>query len=810
MRSQPNVCHPIGDKLRSVAEEICHVIRDKLPDRVRTWLAGALLIGLVVATYLPALSGDWLWDDDLHVTANPTIIGPLGLQEIWTTAAANYFPLVLTNFWVQHALWGLDPWPYHLVTLLFHAGAGVLLWRVLLRLGVPGAWLGAALWALHPVQVESVAWICELKNTQSAVFFLLAVRSWLQSIEIGRVGRGLPPTSDFGVSGVKPDLQPNRCCAFAFLWTVAAILSKPSAVMLPVVFALVWWWRRGGMPRWRELLWLAPFFLLSAAAAFWTVWEQRVHSGATGPEWDVSWPGRFIIAGKVIWFYLGKLAWPHPLIFIYERWQIDATQPLAFLPLLAAGAGLILLWRTRTPAGRAAFLAAALFVTLLFPVLGFFDVFFFRYSYVGDHFQHLASMAPLALAAAGATVGWARLAAKTCSNPARESASSEGGALSPPRTACGADGAAPSEPGSWMSIKFASRRSARVAAALLLLGLGALTWRQCDVYASRETLWRSTVAANPQAVMAWLNLGDTLAKLQRHDEAIACFSRAAEINPNDPSAYNDLGCALIIVGRPDAAVPALERSIRLRPANAEAYNNLGNALRDLGRIPDAIARYEQALRLRPDYPEARNNLGCELAAAGRAGEALVHFREALRLQPDNPEAHGNLANALRSLGRLDAAFTHYARALRLKPDYPEAHQNYGLALVKAGRAADALAHFEAAVRLAPNMVEARLNLGTSFATAGRWPEAIAQFAAAVQSAPDHADARLKLALTLAAQGRLAESVSHFEHRLRLRPDSAEIRENFAQVLRALGRPRDALDQLEEAARLRDAAPPPRP
>ena len=153
----------------------------------RPLILGALLFAAVVAAYAGTLAHGFIWDDDLHVFANPRIIGPQGLREIWTTAAANYFPLVLTNFRVQHALWGLAPAGYHAVTILCHALGALLLWRVLLALRVPGAWLGAALWALHPVQVESVAWISELKNTQSGIFFLLSIWFWLKWIEVGPV-----------------------------------------------------------------------------------------------------------------------------------------------------------------------------------------------------------------------------------------------------------------------------------------------------------------------------------------------------------------------------------------------------------------------------------------------------------------------------------------------------------------------------------------------------------------------------------------------------------------------------------------------
>lgn len=659
-------------------------------DRTRAFALGAVLVGAVVFAYLGALRGDFLWDDDLHVTANPTIIGPLGLKEIWTTARANYFPLVLTNFWAQHALWGLDPLGYRLVTLACHLLAALLLWRVLLRLRVQpvGAWLGAALWALHPVQVESVAWICELKNTQSAVFFLAAILFWLNF-----VGRGLSPTSSAEVSGVKPDLRDGRArpYAFALLCAVLAILSKPSTVMLPVALALCAWWMRGRFA-WRDVLPLAPFLALSALAAGWTIWEQKHHSGAIGPEWSQTFPERVAIAGRAVWFYLGKLAWPEPLIFIYPRWSIDATRATAFVGAVGIVATLaVLAWRR----WRAGIFVALYFGALLFPVLGFFSVYFFRYSFVGDHFQYLASMGPLALLGAA----FARLPA----------------------------------------------RIAGVTGAAVLLALGLVTARQTAAYANNETLWRHTLARNPDAAMARFNLGDTLTRAGRYEEAMAEYRAGLALRPADPPAHNDLGNLLVIVGRPAEAVPLFERSLALRPGAAEVHSNLGNALRDLGRGEEAIAQFRRALEIEPAYRAAHNNLGIQLAEAGRYAEAAGHFEQALRAKPDDAKTRENLARALHRQGR---------------------------ALV----------------------------------AAARWREAITVFQGAVELTPGAAPMHAALAVALAQEGRLAEAVPVFEAALRLDPRAAETRDNFGQVLGALGRRREAFEQLEEAARLRRETP----
>ena len=366
----------------------------------RDWFWALLLIAFVSIAYAQVFRAHYIWDDESHLTRNPCVIGPLGLKEIWTTAQAVYYPLVLTTFWTLHKFIGLNPLPYHLLNVLLHAASAVLLWRILQLLKIRGAWLGAALWALHPVMVQSVAWITELKNTQSCVFYLLAILFFLKwNDQGGAVSR--PPQRRTGD-------RRSFVFALSLLFFLLATLSKPSVVMLPFVLALCIWWMRGKI-RWRDMLTLIPFVLISALVSAWTIWEQKFHARAIGPDWAQTFPERLIIAGKAIWFYLGKLVWPHPLIFIYPRWEIDSSKVVAYLPLLAALAGLALLWFIRAKWGRALFFAAAYYVISLFPVLGFFSVFFFRYSFVSDHFQYLASMGPLALAGAGIAILFGRV-----------------------------------------------------------------------------------------------------------------------------------------------------------------------------------------------------------------------------------------------------------------------------------------------------------------------------------------------------------------------------------------------------------------
>jgi tetratricopeptide (TPR) repeat protein len=656
------------------------------------WLLGAGLAILIAVVYFPVWHAGFVWDDDAHLTANRCIVGPLGFKEIWTTAEANYFPLVLTHLWVLHAIFGLNPLPYHLATLVLHIVNAILLWQVLRRLGVRGAWLGAAFWALHPVQVESVAWISELKNTQSGVFFLLAVwffAAWVQA----------DPSA------------PRRKWRYglALGCGVLAILSKPSTVMLPLVLGLCTWWLRGEL-RWYDARGLLPFFFLSAAASGWTVWEQKVHSLAHGPEWNQTLPERAVIAGRAAWFYLRTLAWPHPMSFIHPRWSIDATRLTAWFPLLALGAVGLALWWRRTGPARPVGVALAYFLVSLFPVLGFFDVYFFRFSFVADHFQYLASMSICALAAA---------------------------ALHP--------------------VRLGRTGAARWAVPAALVGSAALVAHgEVRVYRDNVTLWETTKARNPNAWLAYNNLAIEYTQRERWDDARAHYEQGLRLYQGDAELHSNYGIALLREGRRDEAIREFEAALRLKPQLAVALNalsvvclqtgdvaraidfgqravrsdpaypvalfNLGNALGRAQRRPEAEAAYRQAIALKPGFVEAWINLGTSAFAAGEHGAAATALAEAVRLQPGSPEARNSLGAALTELGRYAEAAAHLGAALQVRPEFRQAHTNLAVALLRAGDRAGAIRHHDAALRLDPSdaAVRARLDeLQKQVSPAGR-------------------------------------------------------------------------------------------
>jgi protein O-mannosyl-transferase len=552
----------------------------------RDWMWGLILVVAVVLIYSPGWEAGYIWDDDLVVTKNPVIVGPLGVTEIWTTRAADICPLTLTTFWIEHALWGLAPLPYHLVTVLFHAACAVVLWRVLQSLRVPGAWLGAALWAVHPVQVQSTAWIAEMKNTESGLFFLLAILyflRWLKARDLEKNGGGW----NYGLT---------------LLFAALAIAGKSSTVILPVVLCLCAWWMEGRW-NWRNLPRLAPIFLMSLAATVVSIWSQGLKLGrAADAQWVTTWPERLVTAGDAVWFYLGKLVWPHPLIFMYPRWQIDAGQWTSYLPLLAVIGVLFILWLKRDSRSRPWFFVFASFLVALLPALGLADNYIFRYSFVFDHFQYLASMGPLALLGAGLV--------RFSDFVMHEK--------------------------QWL-------QSSLCAGLLLILGL--VSWQQVGIYKNSETLWSDTLAKNSACWAGHYNLGNAFARKGQLDEAMAHFQKAVDLNPNYAEAHNNLGIALSEKGRAADGMAEFQKALEIEPNNFDAHSNLGEALLKEGRLDEAIVQYQEALEIYADDADDHCSLGEAFLKKGQGNEAIPQFEAALRLKPDWVEAQDNLARA---------------------------------------------------------------------------------------------------------------------------------------------------------------------
>jgi protein O-mannosyl-transferase len=636
-----------------------------------------VLVILTFIAYAPALRCGFIWDDDDHFTRNPAMTSAHGLTQIWSSlAVSRYYPLTLTTFWVERRLWGLHPLPYHAVNIALQAANAVLLWALLRRLRVPGAWFAAALWAVHPVCVESVAWATELKNTQSGFFFFLSVLYFLRFETDNKWG------------------SYKLACVFG----AAAMLSKPSTVVLPLVLLLCAWWERG---RWQrsDFLRVAPLFGFALAMSAMTIAEQHrwvQRAGAAG--WQLAPAERLIIAGKTMWFYAAHVLWPAKLMFVYPRWNVSAGSALSWLPLVGVIAVSLFLWMCRRQSwARAGLFGTGFFVVALLPVMGFFNVYFFRYSFVADHFQYLASIGIVTLAVAAA-------------------------------------------------VRLVRERGAQVVMGVVVAAvLVVLSWQHCAAFQNDGTLWHDTLAKNPDCWMAHDNIAKILILRGNLLEARDHCEQALRLNPNDADGHNDLGIALQGLGNVPEAVSHFERALQIDGNYAQAHNNLGLALVQLGNVPEAMRQYELALQVFPDFAEAHYDLGNALLQQGKLREAIHQYELAVRIWPDYADAHFNLGLALWQMGKPLAAIGHYKEALRINPGLPEAHVNLGIALLRFGNTQDALTHFAEALRLQPSDPNTHYNLGKALALTGRTPEAIEQFEQALTLKPDFTAASNALA-----------------------------------------------------------------
>ncbi|MGA3181241.1 MAG: tetratricopeptide repeat protein [Verrucomicrobiota bacterium] len=671
------------------------------------------------------LAGGWhagfMWDDDRYVTENPLLTAPDGLRRIWLSldAPSQYFPLTYTTFRLEHALWGFDPAGYHWVNILLHAANALLAWRLLARLRAPGAWLGAALFALHPVQVESVAWITERKNVLMGFFFLLSLLAWCGFLD-------------------EKTRRPWRFYTLALVFYGLALSAKTTACTLPGALLLVLWLEKKPID-WRRLGQVAPFVALGLGMGLVTVWWERYHQGTRGQLFEIGPVERVLIASRAVWFYIGKLIWPANLIFSYPRWSISASDPLAYVWLLATAAAGAAIWRARRWAGRSVEVAAVFFVVTLSPVLGFIMLYTFAYSFVADHYQYLACLGPLALAAAGMERGWG-----------------------------------------WMKIQSAVPRVLYCAA--LLTALGALTWRQCGMYGNEETLWRATLARNPGSWLAHNNLGELYLRQGGVEKSVAQFRDALEIRPENADTHFNLGIALGLEGKDEEAIGQYRKALAGKPGDTEVRYNLANALVKHGKVDEAIAQYRRALELKPDYTEARNNLGVALFTKGELEEAIAQYRRALEIKPDYAEARNNLGAALVKEGRLEEAIAQYRLALEKEPGYAEVENNLGKALLLKGDLDGAMACFEKTTPMSGDPLARWYGLGNGFLQRKDWEEAIACYRKTIQINPSSADAYDNLGVALCQKGEIKEAMEAWQRGLEIKPQQLKTLNNMAWLL----------------------------
>lgn len=591
----------------------------------------AALFLLTCLAYSSVWRADFIWDDDQYVQNNDCLRTPAGLWRIWTDpyATPQYYPLVHTSYWLQYQMWGLHPRGYHVVNILIHAASAGLVWVCLRRLGLRSAWLAAALFAVHPVHVESVAWITEHKNVLSGFCFLAALACLLKFFRLE--GEAAEAPADQA-------RRPWRWYVAGTVLFIAALLSKTVACSLPAAMLLILYWRRGRVTG-REIWPLAPWFMLGLGLGLLTAWLERARVGATGADFDWNWAERCLIAGRALWMYAGKLLAPFSLSFFYPQWNLEVGRVQNWLWPLAAVAVPVVCWFRRVSWGRGPLVAVLWFGGTLLPALGFFNVYPLRYSFVADHFQYLASLGLIVLAAEGFVRCFGpSLSADSAAVPEINSA---GGGLPAPLRA-------PLQ-------------------GIVLCVLMALTWQRGWVFENLESLWRDTLAKHPECWIAHNNLGRLL--LQRGDTLLAQaeFEETLRIKPNHTEALSNLGVVLDELGQLAKAEQMLRQAVAVEPRNYNAWFNLGETLVHRGRLKEAEQAYLKSDQLLPNRPVTAMKIGNTKYKLGDTAGALLAYRMAIERDPQWGEAYGNVGLVYMELQQPGPALEALNRAVELSP-----------------------------------------------------------------------------------------------------------------------------------------------
>ena len=521
------------------------------PAPMRTSTKAAFLVALTVLAYLPAFRNGFIWDDDAWLMHNRTLEGLNGLYRLWfdLLALQQYYPITGTAFWIQYQLWGFHPFGYHAVNVALHTLNAVLFWLVLRKLGLRGSWFAAAVFALHPVMVESVAWVTEIKNLLSTAFFLGSVLAYLNFENL--------ETRDL--------LRRGNWFVLSLLFFICALLSKSVTCSLPVVLAILIWWKRERI-RPADFRPLLPYFLVGLPMGLLTAWLEVHHVGAAGAFFDLEFYQRCIVAGRAILFYFFKLVWPNDLTFIYPRWEVTSLW-LLLVPAFVALC-LLALWFLRKTIGKGPFAAAAFFIVTLGPILGFFNGYAFQFSFVADHWQYLSSLGVIALASAFPNV-----------------------------------------------LSGVSRHVRNAALGFVLFVLALLTARQCFIYKSEDTVWRDALLKNPNCWLAQNNLGVNLMEGGSSGGAEEHFRAAVRLNSSFYQAENNLGEVLLARNQVEEAARHIDRSIEIKPTYARSHWNKALILAQRAKCDEAYEIVDQGLQQRPIYLAGVNAFAWLLATS---------------------------------------------------------------------------------------------------------------------------------------------------------------------------------------------------
>ena len=693
---------------------------------------------MALASYLPAmLWGGFVWDDVNHIPGEPALRDLAGLQRIWFAPTEvrepHYRPLTYTTFWLEHKLWGFAPQGFHVVNVLLHAANAVLLWRILFTLAVPGAWFAAAVFAVHPLHVESVAWTIERKDVLSGLFYLACALVWLRFLAAAETGAAQSVRANKWRYGL----------ALALL--AAGMLAKNMVVTLPAALLVLHWWRSGRVAL-RDVARLAPFFVVALALV---AVDLLLVTTKTPASFDYSFVERLLIAARALWFYVGKLAWPADLAVIYSHWDVHVGNPAAWAALALALALAAALWFLRERLGRGPLAGALFFVVTLSPTLGFIDHTYLLFSFVADRYQYLAGIGVLAVAIGAAAVGAQAL------------------------------------PVAW-------RRAAAGGGVAVLVLLAALTWRQSAIYRDEVTFFQHIVQRNPDAVGAHLNLAKALIAENRLEEAEAAARVAVAQRPDSHDALVNLAVALGQLERFDEAERHLRRAVAIAPGQeaAKPLENLAVLLSRRNALDEAEALLRQALESAPDDISILRNLAKLLQAKRRPEAALELYDRLVEEGAGDIATHSARGNLLFGLERHDEALTAWRRALAQAPEPGAAfslHTSMGRAeWAKTGSADAAARHYERALAINPRDATALGNLASLRIAQQRHQDALALFQRALEQAPDAAGLHAGRGYALYAVGQADAAIASLERALALDPGLDEARSHLALARQSQG------------------------
>ncbi len=638
------------------------------PKRGSQWLAPVAIIALTLLAYFPAVHAKFIWDDDAHITQNRLLLDADGLGTMWTKfdALPQYYPLTHSFFWIEHHLWGNNPMGYHLVNIFVHVINALLVWVMLRRLLIPGAGLAAILFAVHPVNVETVAWVTEGKNTFSALFYLLSL--WAYS-----------HTSFFKV-GVTHRKSDGQWYALSFAFFVCALLCKTVSASLPAAILLLVYLQAGRI-RIRNVLPLIPYFLVGLLLSINTAYLERTHVKAVGADWTFASSrsgeivARCLIAGRAVWFYLAKLFVPLRLSFEYPRWHIDVMTVWQYLFPLAVITLLLSLFWMRNFLGRGALVGALFFVGTLVPALGFNNIFPMRYSLVADHFQYLASLGPLTLLAACiacALQKWMGDAPEDDSIP--------------------------------------SMRDVLVAPAVVVLVM--LTWFRSTTFQDSQTLYADVISKNPNAWMSCGNLGSIYLDKGDLNRAQAYMDRSLALHHNNPIIATRRAQIYMRRNEPELAIAAYQYAIGVDPNYAESHFELAEALQKLNNIPEALKQYDKAITIQPKHAPALLAYGTLLAQLNEYAAAAQQLGKAVEIDPRSKTARRAYLAALERSDQFDKAAEQLTILLNNDPKDPAVlYRDLGLVELARHRPEPAAQAFQKSLEINPDQPDVRQRLG---------------------------------------------------------------------------------------------------